>query len=90
MKNRFSEGSVFRESAKVDTNFTLNQESYDVSDRNSNMLKAGFDYYVNKKNTINSTRLSCQLNSIQIGPIFLDSNSIQTQITRNTTQIMNR
>lgn len=55
LKNRFSEGAVFRESDKVDTNYTLNQESYDESDRNSNMLKAGFDYYLNKKNTINSS-----------------------------------
>lgn len=55
LRNRFSEGLADQQSGTTGEMYGLDQTSYEDGSRNSNMLKAGFDYYLNKKNTINTS-----------------------------------
>ena len=55
LRGRFSDGEVDRSLERTDSIISLEQFSYDDGNRNSNMLKAGFDYYVSPKSTITSS-----------------------------------
>lgn len=54
-KDRYSLGIKTRETSLSDTVYGIDQDSYKDGNRDSYMGKFGFDYYVNKKITINTS-----------------------------------